>query len=216
MVALKEKRALFGGALRCAGLAAATVMTTGAMADFEPLAGPATPNYTFNYGIDAAGGQVVFDSDVNYAGGFPADTSYAGLGGVLDAYANASAMGTYVSIGDPAVWADAGAVVVQYFTVSGEKQALLEWELTVANTYAQAYVYEFGGGAIADYGPGTSGSVLLDFLPGTTYALIGRASISDGATGDSAFLTLTWIPAPGAVGLLGLGMLGTKRRRRRE
>jgi hypothetical protein len=216
MVAMKEKRALFGGALRCAGLAATAAMTSGAVADFSPFAGPGgAPNYTFNYTVDAAGGTPTFAYNLNYVGGFPLDTITINGDVGLYSYANAGAIGAGAFAYTSGTYVAIGAVVQQYFTVDVNKGATLYWDLVNSSQYAFVYMYQFGVGAIVDEIAGSSGVMNLTLTAGEMYALIVRASISNPTAGDSVYGVLVWqVPAPGAIALLGLGMVGTRRRRR--
>jgi len=218
MFAMKEKKSLFGGTLRCAGLAAAATMASPALADFQSIPGYGTPNYTFNYTVDAAGGLVIFDYDLNYAGGFPLDTLNFTNYATLIAYSNPGAMGAGVTAYGLGGYSYMGATVWQYFTVGNNaKRGTVYWDLTAGNQYALVYMYQFGVGAILNEVAGSSGSQHFVFTAGETYALIIRANMSAPINGDSVYGVLVWeVPAPGALALLGVaGMVG-KRRRRRE
>lgn len=210
----KEKRTLFGGALRCAGLAAAATLSSSAMADFTPAAAQYVPNYTFGYAFGNYGNQLFLDSDASYSAIFPTATSYAGPGGALNAYVGATAMGVSATIGDNTVWGYAGAAIWQYFTVDNTKQVQLDWDLASSNVYAQAYLFSFTDGILADYGYGTAGSMTFTLNPGTLYAFIARASVNTTSGLGDVYVTLTNVPAPGALAMLGVGMIGMRRRRR--
>ena len=115
----KQKRALFGGALRCAGLAAAGV-TVNAMGDFVPEA-PDNPainfNITTNYATLTAGGYF-FNYNYSITATFAAPTNYSGPGGELSGYAGSSLMGASSDLDSgAAVWSYAYSGVVQYFSV---------------------------------------------------------------------------------------------------
>lgn len=218
MIGLKEeKRALFGGALRCAGLAAAA-MTASAMGDFVPSA-PAYPpplglNLTTNYAAFAGGG---YHLAYNYTAdaSFPAPTSYASAGGSLFSSAGSSLMEATSSLADSGLWNYAYAGVVQYFTVDSVKDVLLEWDFTngydAAGEFGRAWVYEFGGGFLAQEISGV-GSLGLTLTPGSEYFFVGRA----GTIGGDAFARLSNVPAPGVLSLMGIGLMAARRRRRRE
>ncbi len=209
MLAMKEKKSLFGGALRCAGLAA-TMMTTSAMADFLPAAGPSVPNYTFNY---ANNGNALFNYDLNYAGGFPLTTQYAGPNGNLAAYAGPGGMIALATINPGSAWFNAGAVTWQYFTVADTKKGDVSWDLTAANAYSFIQVYQFGVGNIAYGLAGSFDSFSISFTAGQLYAFVCRAALNQPGT---AYGQLVWedVPAPGAMGLMSLALLSAGRRRR--
>jgi MYXO-CTERM domain-containing protein len=215
---MKEKKSLFGGALRCAGLAAVATVTSPALADFQSIPGYGTPNYTFNYTVDAAGNTPVFAYDLNFAGGFPLTTTTANGDVYLTAYANAGAIGAGAFAYGPGATAYSymGAVVWQYFTVGTDaKRGTVYWDLAAGNQYAFVYMYHFGGGILLDEIAGSVGQQHFVFTAGESYALIIRASMSNALVGDSVFGVMVWeVPAPAAIGLLGLGMAGTRRRRR--
>ena len=219
MVAMKEKKSLFGGALRCAGLAAVATVTSPALADFQSIPGVfGAPNYTFNYTVDAAGNTPIFAYNLNYAGGFPLDTVTLNADVQLAAYANSGMIGASAFATGPgaAAYTYMGAVVQQYFTVGDDfKRGNVYWDLADGNQYAFVYMYQFGVGAILNEVTGSVGEQHFVFEAGATYALIIRASMSNALEGDGVFGLMVWeVPAPAALGLLGLGMAGTRRRRR--
>jgi len=217
MLAMKEKRSLFGGALRCAGLASAAMISNTAVADFDPEPSPiGGVNYAFVYANNNYFAHVYSNTSMNYVGGFPDALSYAGPGGSLDAYAGPTGMGAAVTAVDPLVWGTAaGAIVRQYFSVQSTKEVTLTWDFTQAVSASYGLVYEIGVGGVAYAGAvGTSGSILITLDPGALYTFRCRAAVDSSTQGVSAFVTLTNVPAPGAIALLGLGMIGTRRRRR--
>lgn len=215
MFASKAKRNLFGGALRHAGLATAAVITSTAMADFVPAAPPPSLSYNFLqvYATNSGGGFV--NNFVNVTTPvFNPTQSYFGPGLVMVAYANSTAIGASITVTDAGIW-DQNSVVaaIQWVTVTDSKSVLIEWDLSGA-TNAVEYVYQLGYGVITPIGmQGSTGSSVLTLLPGQTYAFTCQIEMV-GATGGG-FVRFVNVPTPGALGLLGMGMLAARKRRRR-
>lgn len=211
MIAMKEKRDLFGGALFGAGIVAAAVATS-AMAEFvpaEPLPGyPQNILRAFGDGLPGYVGGIDFSD----AAVFPTTQSYISAGLSTSAYAGSSLIGVAVNLSDAYTWTTAGALAVQWFTVESSKKILFEWDLT--NTpHGGSYVSQAGVGVISTIAlPGSSGSESIVLSPGVTYRFGGEISIT-GQTGDG-FARISNIPAPGALALLGIGMIGIRSRRR--
>lgn len=209
---MKEKKSLFGGALRCAGLAAAATLASSAMADFTPLAPLDFPNRVLGYAYGPAAYAYFVDS--NNAAAFTVPQSYAGPGLSMSAYAGSTLMGASLNLTDAATWSYAAVQTLQLFTVaSATKDITFEWDLISA--YGKySFVYQDGYGIISTYAlPGTAGSETLTLTAGNTYTFWAFIEQYDEGGG---FARISNIPAPGALALLGIGMLGTQRRRRRE
>lgn len=215
MLAVRQKKALFGGALRCAGIAAAAVISSSALADVSPVF-PLGVNYTSGYVANASGDTVFDDYHFNYAPAFALTTSYTGSGGSLNAYAGPTGLVASVSVLNPLIWGGyAAAVVHQYFTIDSSRNMVFTWDFTHAYDNAYGFVYELGVGIIAnDDGVGTAGSLALVMNAGSTYFIRAHATVDSSITDGSASVSLTNVPGPGALALLSLGILGTKRRRR--
>jgi len=217
MLATRQKRDLFGGALRCAGLIAATTMSSSAMAEFVPAEGF---NFTSNYAYDQSYNNLVNTFNSTLTASFPTPAAYAGPAGTLNAYASATQIvaSAYASI---STWLSGSAGVGQYFTVDNAKKALIEWDITNSpNSGGTVYqigvgtVYGIGNPFVAAGSSGTlSGSYSITFLPGEIYIM--SATVFAGQNhGSGGYIRMTWVPAPGAFALLGIGMIGTRRRRR--
>lgn len=215
MLVMKNKRDLFGGALRHAGLAAAAALANNALADFEPAVPPSGlgPNLISLNAHNTSGAYV---NDYASAAGaaFPTAQGYFGGGLVMAAYASTAAMGASITVTDAATWDDYAFINMrQWFTVAHTKQVVFEWVLTSVS-YADARVYQAGVGDITPLvGAGTSGSIVLTLMPGETYAFTGFMSVL-GVEGGG-YVRLANVPAPGAIALLGVGSLAARRRRRR-
>lgn len=213
MLAVKnQKKSLFGGALRCAGLAAATMMTSNASADFASLAPPGS-EFTSNtlrgnaYG-PAAAASFLGTSDT---AAFPLPQSYTGLGLSMSAYAGSTQMGASINFTDAGIWSYSYVFNLQWFEVSSATKGItFEWDLTTVSS-GISYVYEFGAGGTVALA-GTAGSMTLTLTAGSTYIFV--AVIEQTSVGNS-YARISNVPAPGALGLLGLGALSTRRRRRR-
>ena len=213
----KQRGALFGGALRCAGLAAAA-LSANAMGEFTPSAPAYAPPLGLNVNLgyaDLAGGGSGGGYNYSVDASFAAPFSYVGSGGSLSAVAGSLLMEATADLTNPADWSYAFAGVTQYFTVSDATDVVLEWDFTngygnLDGEFGRAWVFEYGGGFLAQEISG-SGSLNLTLSAGSEYFFVGRA----GTLGGGAFARLSIVPAPGALSLLGLGLV-TARRRRRE
>lgn len=212
---VKEKRTLFGGALRSAGLAAAAAMSASAMADFSPLAnGPGfTPSQAGFYGTGPAGTAYLFG--YTYAAAFTPSYSYSAAGFAASVDANSTLIGASMTITDAVGWNYGIAVAIQWFTATSfGKEVTFSWDFTNV-TDGLAYVYQVGAGIISTVGiAGTSGSEALSLNNGNTYAFLTNIFI-DSETG-SGFAKVENVPAPGAFAVFGVGLLGVRKRRRRE
>jgi hypothetical protein len=215
MQGTKGKRSLFGGALRGAGLAAAT-FTCSASAEF-------VPNTTYGsssshiFGWDESFAPIF---DQNSGGAFAPTLNYTGNGLEVDTYASASVFGVSANVTEPGNWSLTWVQMTQYFTVDSAKEMLVEWDLTGWNGYINSgfQVYEEGSGFIFDaFANDAPGSTTIALTPGVIYvvqiALVGVGG--DGGDGYG-FVRFTNVPAPGALAMLGVGVLQSKRRRRRS
>lgn len=212
----KEKRSLFGGTLRCAGLAAAAALANTASAEFVPVFDGTYPNYSFNYGVGPAPNFVyhVFDFQPVFGAQFAPTLLTSNADGYLHAYANSLAMGAIAYAAPGSVWQYAGAGLQQFFTVSTSGNAMISWDLTVAGQFGFVGVYEFGVGEIFFQDAGTSGSMSLALNENSIYVIV-AAAVMEGTTGETVYVKVTWVPAPGAVALFAIaGPLAAKRRRR--
>lgn len=210
----QQRRSLFGGALRCAGLAAAATITTAASAEFVPLTSYSSTVHMFGWDGSYT---PVFDVGAGL-NAFPASLNYAGPGLSMSAYASSSVIGAYIHVTDAPAWSFTYLLLNQYFTVANSKEALLEWDLVGWDSYVNSAVrvYEAGVGFIAQYDTTDApGSLLLSLTAGNLYAIqIGVIGVHGDGDDGYCFARLTNVPAPSALALLGVGMLGTRRRRR--
>lgn len=207
MVATNQrKKDLFGGAFRCAGLAAAAVVSSSALADFTPAAGY---NWTYMHAEEFV---AVYASDYTLAAAFPPGHGYFGAGLGMLSVSGPTYMGTSITIFDSNVWVYAHTVVNQYFTVDSAKQVVFDWNFTDADTAVGVIENISAGNYVV--GPvleGTSGTMFVTLTPGNVYRFYGEIFAGFGSGG---FVMISNVPAPGALAMLGVGMLGTRRRRR--
>lgn len=217
----RTQRDLFGGALRCAGLAVVAGVTSSAMGDFDPLAPvPDFPGVWANltavqgYGFPNAL-WYVSAYDFSYSAAFPSAVNYSIAEFSGHAYAGSTLIGASMSHTSYAA-GDYGEVsTLQWFTPSNAtSEVRFTWDFS-PGTHGVAYVYQLGLGVISPTGgEGTSGSVDLTLLAGNSYLFKCRLLFTDSAC--SAFANITEVPAPGAMVILGFGALATRRRRRSE
>jgi len=221
MLATQQKRDLFGGALRCAGLVAATTMSSSAIADFVPVIPPFF-SYSSNLAYDHNFDTLVSNINLVFDANFTPQESYAGPGGTLNSYSSATLIGVS-AYANNATWLYGAAGVGQYFSVDNAKKAYIEWDITNAPYRNYGRVYQLGVGMIFDIGTplevagdsgSLSGSYSITLLPGETYYIRFLVGAGEFAGGDGGYIRMTWVPAPGAFALLGIGMIGTRRRRR--
>jgi len=210
------RRALFGGALRCAGITAAVVATSSTThADFVPLGG-----YNFGEHGILDPNSTAISTDFQLASGvefFPT-SSYAGPGGTVSAYAGADVIGAQITPDDTSVWGYADARAQQRFTVSSSKEVLVEWDfLGSASSSGVLILADSDLGVDLAYETSGAGSFSLTLTPGTTYQAIMVVRTGDLGVPDSVgpvFARITNIPSPGALALLGVAGLAFGRRRR--
>ncbi len=210
-MSIQTRRELFGGAFRCAGLAAAALAAQSATADMAP-AYAGLPNYTMMFAKNLAGDFVVSGYNSAYTAWTPPPLSYAGPGGNLYAYVGATQLMVSVTHDDDSVWSLCGGGVMFAFTVDHPTQALIEWDFTHSTDSAVTFYDSDTGLPLLAQFQGTAGSASWTLLPGNVYRFQGRTL--QGLLGETAFASLTLVPAPGAFALLGLGALTTRRRRR--
>ena len=210
-----RKRHLFGGALGSAGLSAAAAISAHATAEFIPAAVPTglfEPQQIHVLAFNSAGDSV---NDLAYSKNavFLPPGNYIGMGITISAYAHATAMHASIWVTDAQTWDSYAAVLtVQWFTVSRPTDVRFTWDIGAASVL-DAYVYQLGVGEITpSVTIDSSGSMMLSLLPDETYAFIGGIGLA-GIDGGG-FVRMTIVPAPGAIMLLGLGMLTARRRRR--
>jgi len=111
------------------------------------------------------------------------------------------------------------SVMQQFFQVSANADLIIEWDYSGTNGFpARAFVlqdptldvlFEVGGLA----GGPTSGSVTISLTAGTDYAVVMWMGNTFFET-ENQFISMTLVPAPGAIAVLGLGGLVATRRRR--
>lgn len=209
-------KALFGGALMAAG------MTANAQT-FIYNATDTTGTYqSFAYS-DAYGGTV----DISYASG-ALNTSSTGtsiLGTTtVSTSQTANSMrvdGQWDGTG-PYGYGYGGSFIQQFFQVSANADLVIEWDFSGTDNYAFALVLEdpsFGLVFELDGlgGDPSSGSTTISLTAGTDYAV--NFGLVDGFlpfffSTENQFISMTLVPAPGAIAVLGLGGLVATRRRR--
>lgn len=214
MMTTTTKRQLFGGALMCAGLAAAA-MPESAMAAFVPVWAGYPSSYSRLYARDLGGNQVVDALEFTTFGSeWPSTLDATNNDGSLVAHTSRFLFGAYAQIDNPLAWNDVGSIKHQYFTVSFSKGATVYWDFTHANSISTVSIAQVGVGELMSASPGSAGSMFFNFEKDEVYVFHALVGLSFASPGDSAYATLLWhVPAPGALALLGIGMVGTQRRR---
>jgi len=204
-------RQLFGGALRCAGMAVA-MTTSSAIADFAPAADPGgIPNYTFGYVDNTSFESVFFWSSTSDAGEFANSMHFEDAGGANSAYADSAHIGVKLVVEPVTDWWWATARVAQFFTVDREQQVRLEWQFDEFEGYGD--LRQVGVGNIVFVNE-ASGALTLTLSPDEIYVFFGVIQAKFITGGEDFFVRLSTVPSPGALAILGMGMLGTRRRRR--
>lgn len=221
-----SKTCLFGGALAAAGVANAQQFVISDASPYSAYASLAT-----SYAIGSYSGGVV-----SYAAG-------GSIAGTSDSSAYGSAFGdqsfsTSVSSNNARVEADWNgggaygfgygyAVVQMFFQVDQDADLVISWDVSNTDGYTSSFVLEDValGATLHSNSPllggPLAGSETISLSAGVDYQLnLAMLDLSAGTgfppfvTGGGNFINAELVPAPGAMGVLGLAGLAATRRRR--
>jgi len=204
------KQGLFAGALCAAG-----VMSRVADADvgdgFIPApASGGNPNSIFGAVWDKPE-SLIFHEEINASGdSFPDSITYRSDSGSLVASITPLAFEIEMHVAESSEWHLAGVGIYQHFTVNAPTFVQLEWELPFGGF---ARLRPVGEADILFVPLSGTSPLTATLTPGVLYRYEARFFATDTSEGD-AWIHLFVVPAPSAMTLLGLGMLGVKRRRR--
>jgi len=198
-------KALFGGALFAAGIAGAAEAQWNVDEAFS---------FTLVTGSDGS------TTGLNYGSG----TSYLAFPGPnLLGSGSATVSDTMVSseididLGPNTPYEYAFARARAYVTVDAPVTVYATWDFTDVPagglTFANIFVYDLTNASyLFNYGTFTSGSnVAINLLPGVDYLM----QVNADSDAPSQMFGQIVIPAPGGLAILGAGVLGVRRRRRR-
>lgn len=210
-MATRTKRDLFGGALRCAGLIGIGAITESAIAGLSPMS-----QYAYLYGEDT-NGSWSYDFAYTFTGPGSLAFSYGGVTANTYWDHNQLLTGASVSDFDPGMWNFIGIHVATQFILNETRQVRLEWNLQGASggnikttSYFGTYFFELTN---SDLELDPVGSIVLTLEGGDYYNFIINLGVNTENTG-LAYIRFVEVPAPGALALVGISMIGMRRRRR--
>ena len=216
------KSCLFGGALLTAGMTANaqqfiinTTDSTGAYPTFAQSAAEGDPAPYGDY--------VYAPSPLNTS-----STAYTAANGT----STFSTSETSNTLRAEASWDGTGSAgygygfnnIQAFFQVSQDADLVLSWDVSGTDGFVSAFVIEdVSGATLLDVDPlggdALSGSETVSLTAGTDYAFIGGMTNSGfgpfiTTANETQFIQAQLVPAPGAMGLLGVAGLAATRRRR--
>lgn len=212
-----KKICLFGGALMAAGIASnaeAGLFTFGGgpLVNGDNVGSLDAYAYDYNTEDSIEGDAILFLGDPLPVNLDLSDSGFSVSSSITQDGLNLSAA---VSAFD----GDASAYGNFFFTVDEQVDVLFEWDLDSNFEFFSSFAPVDNVGFVdegAQFGnlsaSGTTGSQTITLDPGF-YQLRGTVLADTGGTGSGS-LTATFVPAPGAAALLGLGGLAAMRRRR--
>jgi hypothetical protein len=212
-----SKTCLFGGALAAAGIANAQQFI---YADMDVAGAYSSFAYSqaYAYGFDIA---YAPDALNTYAQDYTYLTGTTTVWTTQD-NTSMSANGNWDG-GGVLGYGYGGNLMQQFFQVSADADLVMEWDVSGTDGYAQWVLFNDDSGAIIDswdgldpFG-GAAGTSTIALQAGVNYGLV--MGLQAGAfpfyfTTDTAFVSANLVPAPGAMGLLGVAGLAATRRRR--